>query len=68
LTKEGPRGSRRHRAGRHLAERLARLLDLERSLKGLRPGDERSRLVAERFAVFDDEEIWAIVRECEPYL
>jgi len=50
------------------ADRLARVLEIKRALDGLPPGDERSRLVQERFSLFCDDAIPSIVNECEPHL
>jgi len=50
------------------ADRLARVLEINRVLDGLPIGDERSRLVQERFSLFSDAEIPFIVNECEPHL
>ncbi len=49
------------------AERYARLLELERSLKGLPIGDERSHQVGRRYAIFGEDAVPTLVRECQAH-
>lgn len=50
------------------ARRLARLFEIERALKHPPPGNKRSILVNERFALFGDDAVPSLVAECEAHL
>ena len=59
---------RRILQARPFADRIGRLLSLERKLDELPMGEERSKLVDQRFAIFGEHAIPKIVAACDDLL